>query len=276
MFDYDDYERAILMPFLEESRVQRRPYVERFSGCKSVVDLACGSGIFLEMLVKAGVPAFGVDIRRSRFADAALRIVESDVMEFLRRTEESFDGLICSHFIEHVDFGAAVELIDLIGKRARDGAVFMLATPNPLSILVHMHTFWTDPTHIRMYHPKVLAAMVESAGFDIELALGGTASPEDRSHLSPGDIATTPRSRPTEAQPGDIRRKLLDDFSKWTTAGRLQSARFDIAELQAEIVDLRGALGSLRQTVLHLRDALMPNVSHETIIIGRRKAREAS
>ncbi|MGH7962713.1 MAG: class I SAM-dependent methyltransferase, partial [Candidatus Binatia bacterium] len=65
-FDYADYE----LSFRDRqwNRELLTTYVPYFVGCRKVLDLACGSGIFLELLAEQGIPALGVE-RNERVAE---------------------------------------------------------------------------------------------------------------------------------------------------------------------------------------------------------------
>ena len=58
-FDYADYE--FTLRDRQWNRDALAVHVSHFQGCGKVLDLACGSGIFLELLAEQDIPAIGVE-----------------------------------------------------------------------------------------------------------------------------------------------------------------------------------------------------------------------
>ena len=58
---------------------------------------------------------------------------------------------------ESVADGRASEF--LIGR-------LLVATPNPASLIVHLHEFWRDPTHVRLYSRPLLEFLFHWAGLE--------------------------------------------------------------------------------------------------------------
>ncbi len=170
-FDYADYEAD---PRLRDPQLIARmqaPYIEFFRGCRRVLDLACGSGIFLELLAQAGVQAVGVERNEQVAADAAgrgLSVLHSDVFDFLGADGERFDGVYCSHFIEHLPFDQLLRLIELIASRLVTDGRLVLVFPNPESIRMQLFGFWKDPEHVRFYHADLIETVCRHYGLPVE------------------------------------------------------------------------------------------------------------
>jgi hypothetical protein len=83
----------------------QEPYVRFFSGCTRVLDLGCGAGVFMGLLEAADIPAAGVE-RNPAIANYArglgFDVTEADALAFLERQSAAFDGIYCSHFVEHL------------------------------------------------------------------------------------------------------------------------------------------------------------------------------
>ncbi|MFO0662142.1 MAG: class I SAM-dependent methyltransferase [Polyangiaceae bacterium] len=168
----------LLYRFADENVVlffQRR-YVKYFSeaGCKSVVDLGCGRGLFLRLLKEAGIAPTGVDgsaevveaCRKAGFD----RMYNEDVLTFLRNAVargDKFDGVFCSHLIEHLESDAAVELLQGIADILNPGGRLVLATPNINHPEVASNIFWLDLTHVRPYPRQLLEAIVSELGMKV-------------------------------------------------------------------------------------------------------------
>ncbi len=156
-------------------RERLSPYVEYFRGRRNVLDLGCGRGEFLGLLRNAGIPAVGVDsdpeaVRNCE--DAGYDIRRYDIFEFLE-SHHSFDGVMASHIIEHLDFPAAERLVGCCYRLLPPGGVMIVVTPNPENLTAITKTFWLDPTHVRPYPLELLVELLKSAGF--EIAAGGGA-----------------------------------------------------------------------------------------------------
>ena len=170
-FEYADYEAD---PSLRDPQViagMQAPYVEFFRGCRHVLDLACGSGIFLGLLTEAGIQALGVE-RNDQVAVAArgrgLEVVHADVFQFLAASGERFDGVYCSHFIEHLAFDQLVRLIELVAERLEADGRLVLVFPNPESIRMQLFGFWKDPEHVRFYHADLVESVCRHYGLPVE------------------------------------------------------------------------------------------------------------
>lgn len=167
-FDYADYEFK-----LRDRQVMRdelAAHVTYFRDCRRVLDLACGSGVFLELLAEAGIPALGVE--RNPAVVAWVRrhgwdVVEQDVFTFLEQTTESYDGVFCSHFLEHLPFEQVLRFFELLVPRVSAAGTVVLVVPNPESIRMQLFGFWRDPEHVRFYHPELLEAICRHAGLQV-------------------------------------------------------------------------------------------------------------
>jgi 2-polyprenyl-3-methyl-5-hydroxy-6-metoxy-1,4-benzoquinol methylase len=195
----------LLYRFADERTVvalQRR-YVKFFVEARSkrVVDLGCGRGLFLGLLRDAGIDPVGVDgsaevvevCKKAGFNDTR----RMDVLSFLREATsrgETFDGVFCSHVIEHLDSESAVELIRGIANILAPGGRLVLATPNIAHPEVSSNIFWLDLTHVRPYPRMLLEAMVAEVGLSVVAAYDDPATQRPYfSHWSaakrlPGDL----------------------------------------------------------------------------------------
>ncbi len=157
----------------------QRPGVRHFEGCSNVLDLACGVGIFLACLADEGIAAMGVE-RDARIAEYArgmgLQVVTADALEHLGAAK-TYDGIHCSHFIEHLPVEGVQKLLELALDALEPGGVLVLVFPDPESIRSQLLGFWRDPEHVRFYHPELVMGMATAAGF-----LPEYSSYEDQPH----------------------------------------------------------------------------------------------
>lgn len=143
-------------------------YIPYFAKCQSVLDVGCGQGEFLELLRERGVEALGIDVDVG-MVDACLQkglhVVQVDVFEHLSECREQFDGIFCSNVIEHMSAQEATRFVDLAFSSLTSGGRLIVATPNPASLVVHLHEFWRDATHVRLYDRSLLEFLLDWAGF---------------------------------------------------------------------------------------------------------------
>jgi O-antigen chain-terminating methyltransferase len=170
-FEYADYEADPRLRDPELISGMQAPYAEHFTGCRQVLDLACGSGIFLGLLSRAGIPAIGIE-RNEQVAAAAkrrgLEVICADAFDYLAHTSEQFDGIFCAHFIEHLAFDRLLLLIELIADRIETGGRLVLVFPNPESIRMQLFGFWKDPEHVRFYHADLVGSVCRHYGLPAE------------------------------------------------------------------------------------------------------------
>jgi SAM-dependent methyltransferase len=168
-FSYSDYESSLMDS--EYIQMLQRPRVRFFKDCRRVLDLACGPGVFLELLREAGIEAIGVDrdeeiVKKARQKD--LNVIQADIFDYLERTEESYEGIFCSHVLEHLPFDRVTLFIEWIGKRLVPGGILVFVLPNPGSIRLHLFGFWRDPEHVRFYTGNLIASVCQHYGLSVE------------------------------------------------------------------------------------------------------------
>ena len=116
-FQYSAYESYVRLQIAESREFHRQHlawFVHYFKDCKKVLDVACGEGIFLDLLKETGIPAVSVDadsgVARSSISRGH-QVVEQDVIEYLNSTTNRFAGVFCSHLIEHPPFEVVLQSI---------------------------------------------------------------------------------------------------------------------------------------------------------------------
>lgn len=177
MRDVDALKTHLLYRFADEADVRRMQgyYAQLFAeaGCRRVLDLGAGRGLFLELLRGQGIEAVGVDGSAEVVAEVRARGFEmhhADVLSFLREAQgrgERFDGVFCSHLIEHLPGEVGVELVTLLSGVVAPRGRLILVTPNIAQPLVASKVFWLDLTHVRPYPRLLLEAMLSATGFRV-------------------------------------------------------------------------------------------------------------
>lgn len=145
-----------------------RDYLPYFAGKQNIADLGCGHGEFLALLRDAGHDVAGVDIdpgmvemARTQGFDVEL----GDAVAWLRARPGTFDGVFSSNVVEHLPATVVVEWIAAAYVALKPGGVLLFATPNPESVIVQLHEFWRDATHVRMYGRQLLEFLLVDGGF---------------------------------------------------------------------------------------------------------------
>lgn len=169
----------------ETLKATQESYLKYFTGHNPVIDVGCGRGEFLELLVERGWDAYGVDLSRDMVLlcrDLGLDVQQEDALEHLKELKpDSVGGIFCSQFVEHLPAGRLIEYLELALSRLKPGGVLIAETVNPQCLSVFANTFYVDLTHQNPVHPKTLKFLFESIGYDevrIEFC-----SPYPREHM---------------------------------------------------------------------------------------------
>jgi SAM-dependent methyltransferase len=163
-----------------------------------VVDLACGDGDFVALLLEQGVDAVGVDADAKSCADAqakGLPIICQNVFDYLVATPSAtVDGVFSAHLVEHLAYPQVIELIQQAARILRPGGRLILATPDCRSLFSHLDMYYLHFGHVSFYHPRLLSFLLEHEGFgSVEYSVNpNTASPllpdvQATAHRAPAD-----------------------------------------------------------------------------------------
>ena len=171
-YTYNDYEHWMREASRDAVQSHQKQYVGRFDGCSLVLDLGCGEGLFLELLEKAGIPCLGVEREphiAERARSAGKKVEVGDALSYLRERRQGFDGIHCSHLIEHMPFEDVVELIGAAAESLSSPGRLLLVFPNPESIRMQCFGFWKDPEHVRFYHADLVRSVCQQMGLKAEV-----------------------------------------------------------------------------------------------------------
>ena len=147
-------------------------YLPFFRDCRRVVDLGCGDGDFVQLLVEQGVEALGVDsdpIAAEKMRARGLSIIAEDALTYLQNVEAgSLDGIFSAHLVEHLRYQAVYQLIFYANRALKSGGRIVLATPNPHALISHLDLYWLHFGHVSFYHPRLLCFFLHRVGFRSE------------------------------------------------------------------------------------------------------------
>ncbi len=166
---HSDYQE----PEMQARRQWHLRYARHFEGVPGdVVDIGCGSGIFLEIMRDLGLPACGVDpdpdmVEVCQSLD--LQALPGDERLLSEWQNESLGGIHASHVIEHIDGSRAIAFVENALRVLKPGGKLLVRTPNWRNEMVRHEGFWLDITHIRPYPLPLLQQVFTDAGFTVEL-----------------------------------------------------------------------------------------------------------
>ncbi len=134
------------------------------------IDLGCGRGEWLELLVNEGFIPTGVDLDEGMLEackQLGLPAVKADALELLSKTESNSQLVVSAfHVVEHISFEQLRNLVSQAMRVLKPGGLLILETPNPENIAVSTRNFYLDPTHQRPIPPQLLAFVAEFEGFE--------------------------------------------------------------------------------------------------------------
>src|SRR5262249_27738139 len=140
------------------------------AGCVGeILDLGCGRGEFLEVAREASLEARGIDQSEECIAlcrSKGLEAARADLFDYLGALPDaSLGGVFCSQVVEHLEPARLPDLVRLIARKVRSGALVAIETPNPECLAIFATHFYRDPTHTRPVPAALLRFYLEEAGF---------------------------------------------------------------------------------------------------------------
>jgi SAM-dependent methyltransferase len=152
---------GVYQPFL-------RPLADAFQPPKAL-DLGCGRGEWLEVLVNAGFDAAGVDLDEGMLAacqERGLKGQLGDALSTLKALPSESLALVSAfHLVEHVPFEVVQGLVQEALRVLMPGGLLVLETPNSENLTVGTSGFYLDPSHMRPLPAALLAFVAEHTGF---------------------------------------------------------------------------------------------------------------
>ena len=145
-------------------------FVKFFKRNGLILDIGCGKGKFLQLCSGNGLTALGIDCSEERVEYCRRENLDvrcADAFSYLSDTDKVFDGMMCSHVIEHLEPEEFLGLTKLVSERLNDAGIFVIVTPNPRSLRAHLDQFWKDISHRRFYDIESVCYLLEQSGFEI-------------------------------------------------------------------------------------------------------------
>lgn len=161
-------------PIIDVERLpQYRTLTKRVARLKHgsrLLDVGCGSGLFVHLCEKKGIKAKGIDISRSGIELARTLTKNCELKDFIREEKSvNLDYVTMFDVIEHVpnprDFFAKAS------SSLRKGGYFIFTTPCADSIVRkifgrHWHLY-TPPRHLQIFSIRSIAQLLRESGLEI-------------------------------------------------------------------------------------------------------------
>lgn len=172
MLDYIYYDlENILRGSEEEIRQRQQDYLKYMKNDGPVLDIGCGRGELLELLLHSGFESMGVDSNKLMVdycVSKGLKVTQADGISYLSYLkDESLGALTAFHFIEHLDSNSLCNFLISALRKIKDGGVLIIETPSPLGLYTLSRSFYLDFSHLRPVHPNALKLLLESIGFTV-------------------------------------------------------------------------------------------------------------
>lgn len=130
---------------------------EYFVNSKKILDLGCGEGEFIALSPKRIV---GVDSNKKSILSCKKKKLRATLASAARLPfkKDSFDGIHCSHLIEHLYPHEAHKMLSEVSRVLKKDGIFVLSTP------VLWEGFYDDFTHLKPYSPESILRYLVSKG----------------------------------------------------------------------------------------------------------------
>jgi O-antigen chain-terminating methyltransferase len=156
----------------DQLRAIQSDYIRFFPGPEvpgRVVDIGCGRGEMIEVLLDADIEAVGVDPDEGMVAmcrEKGLDVVSANGLTWLEeQPDDSLKGVFCAQVVEHLFTSELQALVRLAHEKLATGGVLIMETINPRSLHALSNHFFADTSHIRPVHPETLRFICEQAGY---------------------------------------------------------------------------------------------------------------
>jgi SAM-dependent methyltransferase len=134
-----------------------------------VLDVGCGRGEFLELLVAAGVTGTGLDLNHEMVEICrarGLEVAHGDALSHLKNLpDESLGGLFAAQVVEHLPPDYLLAFLNEAQRVLRPGARIVLETVNVACWYAFFQSYIRDITHAKPLHPETLQYLVTASGF---------------------------------------------------------------------------------------------------------------
>ncbi len=150
----------------EEARARARIVADM--GVRSLLEVGCGAGYFLEACGELGIEAQGVDPSRTGAlaAERGLSVFVGWLDEF--ESDRTYDAAAMFEVLEHVP--EPVDMLRKVRTMVRPGGVLALSTPSwsglPARLLRRRFPMVCPPQHLELFSRRGLQRLLARGGFE--------------------------------------------------------------------------------------------------------------
>lgn len=136
-------------------------------GCKSMLDIGCGYGFWLDYCNKNNLRATGMDVSQMAVQWARENLgVEASTTSFEDYApEERFDAVVLCDVIEHMP--DPVEQLAKIHSLMNDDAVLYVQVPNLLGMSIRRGQGYHLPYHLWQFNLNSMSRLLGKCGFEV-------------------------------------------------------------------------------------------------------------
>ncbi|GAC1580087.1 MAG: hypothetical protein NVS3B7_14480 [Candidatus Elarobacter sp.] len=152
-------------------RAWHHAYADVFGGFASVLDVGCGTGLFLDLLRERGTTrVLGIDRDPDMVADARARGHDARLLD--ARTElsaigERFAGVHCAFVVETMDGEEGIACLRECARLLEPNGVLLVRTLNPRNDAVREGGFWYEPWAKRPWPLETLHVALRDLGLRV-------------------------------------------------------------------------------------------------------------
>jgi 2-polyprenyl-3-methyl-5-hydroxy-6-metoxy-1,4-benzoquinol methylase len=144
-------------------------YLPYFQSKELVLDIGCGRGEFIELLIENGVKVKGIDLNQDMVdfcREKGFDVERINVFDYLSTVNDNtFDGIFMAQVVEHLSTDELLNVVSMIYRVLKPGGLFVVETINVQSVYAMSNWFYLDPTHVKPVHPETLKFFLKQCGF---------------------------------------------------------------------------------------------------------------
>ena len=145
-------------------------YLRLFTGKENILDIGCGRGEFLKVLLNSGKQkVLGLDLNPQMIEKCKKDNLPVRLYDGIRYLEENenlnLGGIFSSQVIEHLKPSQIVRLIKGAYRNLQEGSPLVMETINPMTLVTQTMAYTLDLTHSQYVHPFTIEMLLKEHGF---------------------------------------------------------------------------------------------------------------